>query len=176
MDLRQRIWNVMGPERRQAAAEDFWEDPGQKPFHAQVEALLAARLKARPVFIRRLTLQRKAAYLSREMAANSQLWEAAMTAYHFAGHRSMLADFLDALGIRHESGHYELEDSAEPASPETLETAVQVLREKYRPLDVTVYLGALVLQDAGFWANLRPIAERMLSEAEREEAAPADKA
>src|SRR5438094_693278 len=113
MDLRQRIWNVMGPERRQAAAEDFWGDPGQKPFHAQ--------------------------------------------------------------GIRHENGHYELEASAEPASSEALETAVQVLREKYRHLDVTVYLGALVLQDAGFWANLRPIAERMLSEAEREETAPAER-
>jgi len=172
MELRQRIWNVMGEARRQSAAESCWEDPAQRPVHPQVEALLAQRLKARPVFIRRLPVQRKAAYLSREMATNPQLWEAAMTAYHFAGHRSMLTDFLDALGIAHENGHYDLPDSVEPPSTEMLEAAVQQLLEKYRRADVAVYLGALVIQDARFWANLRPTAERILSEAESDLSVP----
>jgi hypothetical protein len=128
--------------------------------------LLAQRLKARPVFVRRLPVDRKAAHLSREMVANPQLWEAAMTAYHFAGHRSMLVDFLDALGIAHKEGHYEMGASPDPPAADALEGAVHQLSAKYRPTDVAVYLGALVIQDPRFWANLRPIAERMLSETE----------
>jgi hypothetical protein len=171
MDFRNRIWDLLGPERRQAVAEAFWEDPAQKPAHQQVEALLGQRLKARPVFIRRLPVEKKAAYLSREMLANQQLWEAAMTAYHFAGHRSMLVDFVEGVGIPHENGHYELPDAAEAPSPETLDKAAQALAEKYRPVDVAVYLGVLVLQDQKFWANLRPIVERMMSEVESDQGA-----
>jgi len=166
MDLRQRIWNLMGPERRQAAGEAFWANEEQRATHQRVEALLAQRLKARPVFVKRLPNDRKAAYLSREMAANPFLWEAAMTAYHFAGHRSMLTDFLDALGIKHENGRYETSSSAEAPSSEKLEAAVQQLLGKYRKVDVLVYLGALVIQDGAYWTNLRPIVERMEAEAE----------
>src|SRR5437763_6335665 len=99
MELRQRIWNLMGPGRRQAAAEAFWSNPGSKAAQQQVEVQLAQRLKARPVFVKRLPVEREAVYLAREMAANSYLWEAALSAYHFAGHRSMLSDFLSAVGI-----------------------------------------------------------------------------
>ena len=166
MDLRQRIWNLMGPERRQAAAEAFWGSSGQKAAHQQVEALLAQRLKARPVFVKRLPLEKKAAYLSREMAANPHLWDAVMTAYHFAGHRSMLTDFLESVGIAHENGHYETSGLTEPPNAETLENAVRQLLEKYRKLDVVVYLGALVIQDGMFWANLGPIVVRMEAELE----------
>jgi len=163
MDLRQRIWNLMGPERRQAAAEAFWGSSEQKSAHQQVEALLAQRLKARPVFIKRLPIDRKAAYLSREMASSPHLWDAAMTAYHFEGHRSMLTDFLDLLGISHENGYYQASAPTESPSTETLENAVRQLLEKYRKVDVLVYLGALVIQDGVFWANLQPIVERMES-------------
>lgn len=172
MELRQRIWNLLGPERRQAVAEAFWEDAGQKPVHRQVEALLAQRLKARPVFIHRLPVDKKASYLSREMLNNQQLWEAAMTAYHFSGHRSMLIDFVDAVGIPHENGNYEMPDAAHAPTAETLEAAVQALLQKYRASDVAVYLGVLVLQDANFWAALRPIAERVMSEVEAGQPAP----
>lgn len=169
MELRQRIWNLMGPERRQAAGEAFWSSPEQKATQQRVEALLAARLKARPVFIKRLPQDRKAAYLSREMAANPFLWEAAMTAYHFAGHRSMLTDFLDAVGIKHEEGRYDTPKDMEPPSAEKLEAAATQLLDKYRKMDVMVYLGALVIQDESFWANLKPIFERL--EAEEQPAA-----
>ena len=164
MDLRQRIWNLMGPERRQAAAEAFWASTEQKTVHQQVEVLLAQRLKARPVFIKRLPVERKAAYLSREMASSPHLWDAAMTAYHFAGHRSMLTDFLDAVGIAHENGYYQSSGSIQPPGTETLQNAAPQLLQKYRKIDVVVYLGALVIQDGAFWANLRPIVEQMIAD------------
>ena len=53
------------------------------------------------------------------------------------------------------------------------EAAVQRLLGKYRRGDVGVYLGALVVQDARFRANLRPTVERILSEAKSDQSAPA---
>ena len=168
MELRQRIWNLLGPERRQAAAEAFWSNPELRAAQQQAEALLARKLKARPVFVKRLPLERKALYLAREMAATAYLWDAALSAYHFAGHRSMLTDFLNGVGIAHENGHYETVGSAEPPSIETLQKTIGQLLEKYRKLDVFIYLGALVLQDPRFWAQLRSIVERMEKEVEAE--------
>ena len=168
MELRQRIWNLMGPERRQAAAEALWSNPELRAAQQQAETLLAKKLKARPIFIRRLPPERKAAYLARDMAANTYLWDAALSAYHFAGHRSMLADFLNAAGIANENGLYETVGSAKPPTSEILEKTIDQLLEKYRKLDVVIYLGALVVQDGEFWANLRPIVERMEKELEPE--------
>ncbi|HLK31682.1 MAG TPA: hypothetical protein VKT29_01250 [Terriglobales bacterium] len=154
----------MGPGRRQAAAEAFWSNPELRTMHQQAEALLAKQLKARPVFVKRLPSDRKAMYLSREMGTNSYLFDAALSAYHFAGHRSMLTDFLDAVGIPHENGSYETVGAAQAPTSEQLEKAIQQLGDKYRQLDLVIYLGALVLQDGRFWAHLRPIVERMEKE------------
>lgn len=73
----------------------------------------------------------------------------------------MLTDFLNGVGIAHENGHYETVGSAEPPRIESLERTIGQLLQKYRKLDVLIYLGALVLQDPRFWAQLRSIVERM---------------
>lgn len=164
MDLRHRVWELMGEERRQAAAKAFWDNEEQKGAHRQVEHLLAQRLHARPVFIKRLPVDKKASYVARDMGTAPYLWEAAMISYHFAQHRPMLVDFLNALGIANENGHYETEKNSTPPSSETLEQAVQGLLGKYDRTDVLVYLGAVVVQDPVFWANLQPIVERLMGE------------
>ena len=164
MDLRHRIWELMGDERRQAAAKAFWENSEQKGAHRQVEQLLAQRLHARPVFVKRLTTEKKAAYVARDMVTMPYLWEAAMISYHFAAHRPMLVDFLNALGIPNDNGHYESGESVQPPSEESVEQAVKTLLEKYDRTDVLVYLGAVVIQDPVFWAKLQPVVERMLGE------------
>ena len=164
MDLRHTVWELMGEERRLAAAKTFWENPQQKGAQLQVETLLSQRLKARPVFVKRLPPEKKAGYLARDMATMPYLWDAVMISYHFAAHRPMLVDFLNALGIANEDGHYESGEAAQPPTADALETAVNTLLEKYDRTDVLVYLGAIVIQDAVFWANLQPIVDRLLAE------------
>ena len=164
MELRQKIWNLMGEERRLAAAKSFWESSEQKGAQRQVEAVLAQRLHARPVFIKKLPAEKKAGYLARDMATMPYLWDAVMISYHFAAHQQMLTDFLDALGIPNKHGHYEAGENVPPPATETVETAVKTLLDKYDRTDVLVYLGAAVTQDAVFWANLQPIVERMTAE------------
>jgi hypothetical protein len=164
MDLRQRIWNLMGPERRLAAAQAFLESKDHKTAQAQVDTLLAQRLHARPVFIKRLPPEKKAGYLSRDMGLNPFLWDAVMISYQFSAHRPMLIDFLDAIGIPHKEGHYEVKDGLQPPTAEALEKGVSELLAKYDRTDVLIYLGAVVIQDEAFWANLKPIVERLESE------------
>ena len=164
MDLRHRIWELMGDERRQAAARAFWENAEQKGAHRQVEQLLAQRLHARPVFVKRLPNEKKAAYVARDMGTMPYLWEAAMISYHFTAHRPMLVEFLNALGIPNENGHYESGESVQPPSREAVEQAVKMLLDNYDRTDVLVYLGAVVIQDPVFWANLQPVVEQKLGE------------
>lgn len=164
MDLRHRIWELMGDERRLAAAKAFWDNAEQKGAHRQVEQLLAQRLHARPVFVKRLPNEKKAAYVARDMATAPYLWEAAMISYHFSKHRPMLVDFLNALGIANDNGHYENEANTTPPTAEKLEEAVQAILAKYDRTDVLVYLGVVALQDPVFWANLQPIVDRLLAE------------
>lgn len=166
MELRQKIWNLMGEERRLAAAKSFWESSEQKGAQKQVEQVLAQRLHARPVFVKKLSPEKKAGYLARDMATMPYLWDAVMISYHFASHRPMLIDFLNALGISNKDGHYESSDKdVQPPSAEALDPAVKTLLEKYDRTDVLVYLGAAVTQDEEFWANLKPIVDRMVNEA-----------
>lgn len=164
MDLRHKIWEIMGDERRQAAAKAFWDNAEQKGAHRQVEQLLAQRLHARPVFVKRLPVEKKAAYVARDMGTMPYLWEAAMISYHFGAHRPMLVDFLNALGIPNDNGHYESGESVKPPTPEVVEQAVKTLLEKYDRTDVLVYLGVVVIQDPVFWASLQPVVDRMVAE------------
>jgi hypothetical protein len=164
MDLRHSIWNLMGEERRLAAAKSFWESSDQKGAQRQVEQVLANRLHARPVFVKRLSAEKKAGYLARDMATMPYLWDAVMISYHFAAHQQMLTDFLNTLGIPNENGHYESGESVQPPTAEAVEQAVNTLLEKYDRTDVVVYLGAAVTQDPVFWANLNPLVERMIGE------------
>jgi len=164
MELRQRIWNTMGPERRLAAAQTFWSNPEQKMAQRTAEAVLAKRLKARPVFLKRLPVEKKASYLAQEMAMNPEIWDAVMVSYHLTSHRPMLTEFLDALGIRNNDGYLETAEGVQPPSSDALEGAIAGLAAKYPKTDVLVYLAALVLQDPDFWTNLRPIVDRIETE------------
>jgi hypothetical protein len=121
-------------------------------------------LHARPVFVKRLSTDKKASYVARDMGTAPYLWEAAMISYHFSAHRPMLVDFLNALGIPNDNGHYESGAEVQPPSAEAVEQAVKVLLEKYDRTDVLVYLGAVVIQDPVFWAGLQPIVDRMVGE------------
>jgi hypothetical protein len=155
MELRQRVWNLMGPERRLAATQAFWA--GKSNAHADAEALLAKRLHARPVFIRRLPPERKAAYLAQEAAVNPAVWDAVMVVYHLAARRELLTDFLNAVTIPNRNGELEDTDSATPPTAEQLSAAVAAVGEKHSKLDLLVYLAALSLQDDRLWQNLPPI-------------------
>ena len=77
--------------------------------------------------------EKKAGYLARDMATTPYLWDAVMISYHFAAHRPMLIEFLDALGIPHKNGHYESGESAPPPAAEA-DSAALIARCALAPI------------------------------------------
>lgn len=162
MELRHRIWNLMGPERRLAAAQAFWSEKSNA--HAEADAMITRRLHVRPVFVRRLPPEKKAAYVANDPAISAGVWDVVMVAYHLEAQRALLSDFLNAVGIPNENGRLADTDSATPPTTEQLNEAVRAVSEKHSKLDVLVYLAALSLQDERLWQNLPPVIVRLETE------------
>ncbi len=122
-------------------------------YHATLDAVAQAR-KVRSVFMERQPRAERhatmAAYLSRpnlEVAADSLLRN-----WLLKSHTDLLADFLDALKIKHEKGVVEqLPPSVEDA---TLQAAVEGLLSKYSNEIVTIYLHAFHQMNETRWPNL----------------------
>ena len=72
-------------------------------------------------------------------------------------HKTMLVDFMNALGIKNEEGVVDnLPESMEDAK---LKSAIEALLEKYPPEAVAVYLNAFNDMNEANWANLKNILE-----------------
>ncbi len=162
MELRHRIWNLMGPERRLAAAQAFWAEKG--PAHAQADAMITTRLHVRPQFVRRLAPEKKSAYVANDPGINPGIFDAVMVAYHLAAQRALLSDFLNAVGIPNKDGRLDNTDSVAPPTAEKINEAVRAVSEKHSKLDVLVYLAALSLQDDRLWHDLPPVINQLESE------------
>ncbi len=162
MELRHRIWNLMGPERRLAAAQAFWAEKSNA--HTEAEAMITKRLHVRPLFVRRLPPDKKAAYVANDPGISAGIWDAVMVAYHLGAQRTLLTEFLNAAGIPNKDGRLDNTDSATPPTAEQLNEAVRVVSETHFKLDVLVYLAALSLQDDRLWQNLPPVINQLETE------------
>jgi hypothetical protein len=72
-------------------------------------------------------------------------------------YRSMLTDFLNALGIKNEEGV--VEDLPKSMEDAKLKSAVDALLAKYPPEAVAVYLNAFNDMNEANWANLKSLLE-----------------
>jgi hypothetical protein len=162
MELRHRIWNLMGPERRLAAAQAFWAEKSNA--HAEADTMITKRLHVRPVFVRRLPPEKKAGYLANDPGINAGVWDAVMVSYHLGAQRALLSDFLNAVGIPNDNGRLDNTDSATPPTVEQLNEALRTVGEKHDKLDLLVYLAALSVQDERLWQNLPPVIIRLETE------------
>jgi hypothetical protein len=146
-----RLWKQMPEDRRQQAAEAFWQEDEGVEQQVEAMALIARQLKARPKFVQGLPLERRTRYLVSYPNMPDALASRLLVSYHLAHQRPMLAAFLDALGIAHEDGVI----SADPDGPiprERLEAAASTLDAAFAPDEVTLYLRTLLSQDPETWA------------------------
>lgn len=131
----------------------------EKPtYRATLNAVAEAR-HVRAVFLERQSKpQRHAAMVSSlgkpnlELAAGNLLRTWLLKKY-----KSMLVDFLDALGIKNEDGV--VEDLPESMEDAKLKTAVDTLLGKYPPEAVAVYLNAFNDMNEANWSNLKSLLE-----------------
>jgi hypothetical protein len=153
-----QLWKQLPAERKVQAAEAFWSDGNASVEHAEAIVAIAQRIKFRPKSVVALPVDKKARHLVAMGAVSELVAARLLVAYHLAHQRSMMAAFLDALGIAHEDGLINEEEMQAPP-PERLEQAAKVLAASYPAEDVALYLSTLMWQDPETWGALDKVPE-----------------
>jgi hypothetical protein len=150
-----RLWKRMTGDQRTRVARAFWADPDATDDQVQAALLIAQQKKFRPKTIIGLDLDRKARHLATLGTVPDQIAGRALIVYHLAEHRTMMAAFLDALGIAHENGLIQ-EDEVKPDADKIGPAAAQIAGQ-FPAEDVTLYLNTLLCQDPETWGALKDV-------------------
>jgi hypothetical protein len=153
-----QLWKRLSPERKQQAADAFWSDENGAAEQAEAVATIAQRLKFRTKSVVALPREKKVRHLIGLPQMPELVAARLLVAYHLAHQRPMMAGFLDALGIKHDNGLIEEEDTAAPP-PERLQEAAKTLAASFPAEDVALYLSTLVWQDPDTWGALAEVPE-----------------
>jgi hypothetical protein len=150
-----RLWKMMTFDQRQRVARAFWGGEDIADDQLQAALLIAQQKKFRPKTIVALDDDRKARHLASMSSLPDTLAARALIAYHLAEQRPMMGAFLDALGIKHDNGLIE-EENTKPDEAK-LGPAAAALSTAYPPEDVRLYLNTLLCQDPETWAGLQSV-------------------
>jgi hypothetical protein len=148
-----QLWKRLPLERRLQAAEAFWSDDNAAAEQAEAVATIAQRLKFRTKSVMALPREKKARHLVSMPVISELVAARLLVAYHLEHQRPMMGSFLDKLGIKHENGLIDEEETPSPL-PERLREAAMTLAESYPPDDVALYLSTLIWQDPETWGGL----------------------
>ncbi|HUF17338.1 MAG TPA: hypothetical protein VMS12_04750 [Thermoanaerobaculia bacterium] len=129
-------------ELRQRILTTFFRRGDDHARHLAI-VTLAGSLRFRPETLRKAPAERKAELLASRLAAADfeETFDNALMVYHTSEAREMLAAFLDQWGIPHVEGSIEVDDYT-PPSPEAVDQAVALLRDRFPVRDIAVYLAS----------------------------------
>lgn len=151
------LMGFMSPGLAQEILNYVYES--DKPLYRTVLAAVAEARKLRPVFLERQPRTDRHTAMVQTLSRPSldAVTGNLVRAWLLKKYKSMLCDFLDALGITHNEGV--VEDLPETMDDEKLRKAVETLLEKYPPEVVAVYLNAFHDMNEVNWPNLKTILE-----------------
>lgn len=149
-----RLWRLMPLDLRIGAATAFWTDEQAALERAEAVALIAKQIKFRPKSVLALPVERKAKHLAGLPQISDLLAARLLVSYHLEHQRSMMASFLDLLGMAHEDGLIADESPAAP-EPAVLDRAVTALATQYPAAAVSRYFWTLLWQDPETWGGLQ---------------------
>jgi len=152
----------MTPELRQQAARAFWLDEDATDDQVQAVMIIAQQKKFRPKFILGLDIDRKARHLATLGSLPDAIAARVLIVYHLAEQRSMMAAFLDALGIAHEDGLIK-DDEVKP-DPSKIGPAAAQIAQQFPAEHVSLYLNTLLCQDPETWGALEGLPQRTVAE------------
>jgi hypothetical protein len=156
--LPSQLWKQLSPERKTVAADAFWSDDEAAAEQAEVIATIAHRIKFRMKSVLAMAREKKTRYLVALPALSEPVAARLLVAYHLAHQRTMMARFLDELGIAHENGLIADEHLTAP-SADRLAAAAKTLASSFPSEDVSLYLSTLLWQDPDTWGSLGDVAE-----------------
>lgn len=153
------IYSRMTPEIASLLLSYLFEN--EKPLYRATVDSLAKQRNLRPIFIDRKPRVERFAWLQAALARNTNSSVAAhlLQIWLVGAQSQLLCDFLDALGIAHESNGT-VDDLPPAPQKEQLAAAIECLLAKHNPGVVAVYLHAFqALDDKGGWASLDELLE-----------------
>jgi hypothetical protein len=139
-----------------AMLADLFEN--EKPLYKNLIENLAKQRKLRPVFVERKPRVERFAWIKDALGRKQNEPVAAnlLQIWLVSRHATMLCDFLDSLGIKHDDNGTVDQIPPQPEKP-ALETAINALLAKHDPAYVTVYLHAFQALDETGWPLLDEI-------------------
>ena len=139
-----------------AMLADLFEN--EKLLYKNLIENLAKQRKLRPVFIERKPRTERFAWIKDALGRkqNEPIAANLLQIWLVKRHSPMLCDFLDSLGIKHDSNGTVEQIPTQPDRP-ALENATSALLEKYDPSIVAVYLNAFQALDETGWPLLDEI-------------------
>ena len=153
-----QLWKRLPSERKQLAADAFWQDENAAAEQAEAIALIAQRIKFRVRSVQALPREKKARHLINLGAVSEMVAARLLVAYHLHHQRPMMGAFLDGLGIKHEEGLI-ADEELQPVPADRLRDAAKAIAASYPAEDVALYLSTLVWQDPETWAGLTELPE-----------------
>jgi hypothetical protein len=148
----------MSTERRRQAAEAFWRSENDEGEQTEVINLIAQRLKFRTKSVVVLPIAKKTQYLLSLLSLPEMVAARLLVAYHITHQRTLMAAFLDALGVAHNDGMIAEETEISPGA-DKIRAAVQSIAGLFPAEDVALYLSTLYWQNPDTWAPLAELRE-----------------
>jgi hypothetical protein len=130
----------------------------EKQLYKNLIENLAKQRKLRAIFVERKPRAERFAWIKEALGRKQNEHFAAnlLQIWLVSRHAAMLCDFLDSLGIAHDSNGTVEEMPAQPEKP-ALESAVEALLAKYESAIVAIYLNAFQALDDTGWPHLAEI-------------------
>jgi len=154
-----RLWVELDPETRQLAARTIYSDAlDDDSSRLEADTAIATTLRFRPVAVRKLPLEKRVGYLLRAVRADDSLASTLLLALHLGRRRSMLATFLDRLGIEHEDGVIQADEFEAPGIEE-VSAAVEAIYEAFPATEADVYFATLIAMEPESWGGLIEVLE-----------------
>ncbi len=152
-----RVWAALDPETRQLAAQALFD--GDREMREQAVQAIASTLNFRPAGVRKLSPERRVDYLARRVRPDDALASSLLMSLHLGQRFTMLAAFLDALGIPNEDGLIDASVEPAPLEADRLQAAIGAIREQFPADEVDLYLVSLLALDPDTWGALAELVE-----------------
>lgn len=150
-----KLWKALTPEERAQGISAALADDENGWVKTTTRGAVAGALKFRPQTVATWPRQKLTSEAARLPLDDVQLLSAYVVDLHLGHRRSMMAAFLDELGIANDNGRIDSETTeVGPQDPAKVKRAADVVAACYPADEVVTYFLTLLLQDAGVWAGL----------------------
>ena len=147
-----KLWKALTAEERAAAITASLVDDENGWVKTTTRTSVAAALKFRPQTVATWPRQKLVSEAARLPLDDVQLLSAFLVDLHLGTRRTMMAAFLDSVGVKHEDGRIDTEANGPvEVTPDRFHAAADDLVRSYPVDEVVTYFLTVLLQDFESW-------------------------